>query len=77
MDDRRDPREGFALVEESPFGWYVVLGATVVAALVIVVSGACSVTSIDSEVKARIEACQKITDEALRVQCLDQVPRPK
>ena len=35
---------------------------------------ACSVSSIDSETKALIDACKEIKSEALRVECLADVP---
>lgn len=41
----------------------------------LILSG-CKVTSIDAEYKARIDACERIVDEGLRVQCLNALPDP-
>jgi len=63
MIDRETLRN--ADITTDPLAWFFALFFLVVPLL-----AGC----VDSNVKARIDACNKIQDEALRVQCLDDVP---
>jgi len=44
-----------------------------IAAFLLFAGSACSYSSIDSEFKAKIEACEEIKDEQVRSECIQAV----